>query len=296
MAIQQITIVGTGLIGGSLALGLKKHGFAGRIIGCDRALVLARAKSMGAIDLGVEDPRQAAHGSGVIVLATPVGAILDLLERLGPVLPSETMITDVGSTKAEIVARAQAVFGQNAATRFLPGHPMAGKERSGVEQASPDLFQGAVWLFTPVAGQQISDPSAGSNDGSTASSDTIAEWTEWISRLGAHIAMLDAARHDWICAWVSHLPQMLSTALAAALEDEFGDDPELQAIGGRALREMTRIAGSPYSMWRDIALTNTGNIQDALLRLEQRLANLRENLRTRGLEEEFETANRFRNG
>ena len=105
---------------------------------------------------------------------------------------------------------------------------------------------------------------------------------------------LDPVRHDRICAWVSHLPQMISTALAASLEDEFGDDAELQAIGGRALREMTRIAGSPYSMWRDIALTNTENIQDALLRLEQRLAHIRENLRTRGLEQEFETANRFR--
>jgi prephenate dehydrogenase len=294
MAIRQITIIGTGLIGGSLALGLKKRGFAGRIVGCSRAAVLARAKSMGAIDLGIEDARQAAEGSDVVVLATPVGAILDLIERLGPVLPAETLITDVGSTKAEIVARAQAVFGQEAATRFLAGHPMAGKEKGGIDQADPDLFQGAVWLFTPVPGQQIPIPGSGTTDTSTASSDVIAEWIEWVIRLGARVLTLDAARHDRLCAWVSHLPQMLSTALAASLQEEFGDDPGLQAIGGRALREMTRIASSPYSMWRDIALTNTGNIQDALLRLEQRLAHLRENLRTRGLEEEFETANEFR--
>jgi prephenate dehydrogenase len=294
MPIRQITIIGTGLIGGSLALGLKKRGFAGRIVGCSRAVVLARAKSMGAIDLGIEDPRQAAQGSDVVVLATPVGAILDLIERLGPVLPPGTLITDVGSTKAEIASRAQAVFGQQAATRFLAGHPMAGKEKGGVEQADPDLFQGAVWLFTPMPGQQISNDSDGLTGTSAASGEKITEWIEWVGRLGARIATLDAVRHDRLCAWVSHLPQMLSTALAASLEDEFGDDPELQAIGGRALREMTRIAGSPYSMWRDIALTNTGNIQDALLRLEQRLAHLRENLRTRGLEEEFETANKFR--
>jgi prephenate dehydrogenase len=294
MPIRQITIIGTGLIGGSLALGLKKRGFAGRIVGCSRAVVLARAKSMGAIDLGIEDPRQAAQGSDVVVLATPVGAILDLIERLGPVLPPGTLITDVGSTKAEIASRAQAVFGQQAATRFLAGHPMAGKEKGGVEQADPDLFQGAVWLLTPMPGQQISNDSDGLTGTSAASGEKITEWIEWVGRLGARIATLDAVRHDRLCAWVSHLPQMLSTALAASLEDEFGDDPELQAIGGRALREMTRIAGSPYSMWRDIALTNTGNIQDALLRLEQRLAHLRENLRTRGLEEEFETANKFR--
>jgi prephenate dehydrogenase len=294
MAIRQITIIGTGLIGGSLALGLKKRGFAGRIVGCSRAVTLARAKSMGAIDLGIEDPRQAAQSSDVVVLATPVGAILDLIERLGPVLPPETLITDVGSTKAEIVSRAQAVFGQQAATRFLAGHPMAGKEKGGVEQADPDLFQGAVWLFTPMPGQRISNDGDGTTGTSAASGEKIAEWIEWVGRLGARVATLDAARHDRLCAWVSHLPQMLSTALAASLEDEFGDDPELQAIGGRALREMTRIAGSPYSMWRDIALTNTGNIQDALLRLEQRLTHVRENLRTRGLEEEFETANKFR--
>jgi prephenate dehydrogenase len=294
MAIRQITILGTGLIGGSVALALKKHGFRGHVVGCDRALVLARAKSMGAIDVGIEDALQAAHGSQVVVLATPVGAILDSIERLGPVLPPESLMTDTGSTKSEIVARAQAVFGQQAASRFLAGHPMAGKEQGGVEQADADLFQRAVWLFTPVAGQKIAG--TGMPDPSAASRPLIAEWTEWVTRIGARVTTLDAARHDRICAWISHLPQMLSTALAAALEDEFGDDPELHAIGGRALREMTRIAGSPYSMWRDIALTNTANIQDALLRLEQRLTHIRENLRTRALEEEFETANKFCKG
>ena len=106
------------------------------------------------------------------------------------------------------------------------------------------------------------------------------EYVQWIERIGARVLEMDAERHDRICAWISHLPQMLSTALAATLHDEFGNDPDLEAIGGRALREMTRLAQSPYSMWRDIALTNTANIQEALLRLEQRLAHLRENLRT----------------
>ena len=107
---------------------------------------------------------------------------------------------------------------------------------------------------------------------------------------------MDPQRHDRLCGWISHLPQMLSTALAATLMDEFGHDPDMQAIGGRALREMTRIAQSPYSMWRDIAFTNTGNIEEALLRLEQRLAHIRENLRTRELEQEFERAREFRKG
>jgi prephenate dehydrogenase len=279
--VRQITIVGTGLIGGSLGLALKQHGFTGRIVGCDRSTVLAKARSRGAIDVGIQDPPQACEKSDVIVLATPVGAIIDLLERLGPVLPLETLITDVGSTKADLLARARDIFGDRARTRFLAGHPMAGKENSGIEQADAGLFTGAVWLFTPQPGQNIR-------------SGRLGDYVGWIERIGARTLEMDADRHDRVCAWISHLPQMLSTALAATLQEEFGHDPEVEAIGGRALREMTRLARSPYSMWRDIALTNAANIQDALQRLEQRLAHLRENLRTRELETEFDTAQRFR--
>ena len=278
---RQITIIGTGLIGGSFALALKRHGFAGRIIGCDRPPALAEARARAAIDAGFDDTAQACAGSDVVVLATPVGAIMDLMERLGPALPPDTLFTDVGSTKADVIARARDIFGDRVGERFLAGHPMAGKEHSGIEQADADLFTGAVWLFTPLPGQDIR-------------SGRMGECVQWIERIGARVLAMDAGRHDRICAWISHLPQMLSTALAATLHDEFGNDPELEAIGGRALREMTRLAQSPYSMWRDIALTNTASIQEALLRLEQRLAHLRENLRSRELEAEFDTARRFR--
>ena len=279
--IQQITIVGTGLIGGSFALALKKHEFAGRIVGCDRESVLARAKVAGAIDEGIADPAQATRSSQIVLLATPVGAILDLIERIGPTLGEGTLLTDVGSTKSEIAARAQAVFGSNAATRFLPGHPMAGKERSGIERADADLFENAVWLVTPLPGQDVEAGLSG-------------EFLELVRGIGARVMALDLARHDRLCAWISHLPQMLATALAATVVDELGDDPELLAIGGRALREMTRIASSPYSMWRDIALTNSRNIDEALAQLEQRLAHIRENLRTPELKAEFERGNQFR--
>ena len=278
---RQLIIIGTGLIGGSLALALKHHGFLGRIIGCDRPPVLAEAKARGAIDAGFDDPAQACANSDVVVLATPVGPIMDLLERLGPLLAPDTLFTDVGSTKSDVIARARAIFGDRVGERFLAGHPMAGKENSGIEQADANLFTGAVWLFTPLPGQDIRGGRRG-------------ECVQWIERIGARVLEMDVDRHDRICAWISHLPQMLSTALAATLHDEFGNDPELEAIGGRALREMTRLAQSPYSMWRDIALTNTANIQEALLRLEQRLAHLRENLRTRELEAEFDIARRFR--
>ena len=104
---------------------------------------------------------------------------------------------------------------------------------------------------------------------------------------------MDPERHDRLCAWISQLPQMIATALASVLRDELGEDEAIKEIGGRALREMTRIASSPYSMWRDIALTNSQNIDEALLRFEQQLAHLRENLRGPGLREMFESANKF---
>jgi prephenate dehydrogenase len=280
MTFFQITIVGTGLIGGSFALAARKAGFRGRIVGCDREEVLARAREMGAIDGGSSDPGEAVAGSDLVLLATPVGAILDFLKRVGPRLGPNVSVTDAGSTKAEIMTEARAVFGGNVAQRFLGGHPIAGKERSGIEEADADLFRGSVWLFTPAEGQELS---AG----------RVGEFVALVEFIGARAVEIDAERHDRLCAWTSHLPQMVSTALAAALEEEFGDDPELRAIGGRALREMTRIAASPYSMWRDIALTNSENIAEALQRLEQRLAHLRENLRTPELRAEFERGNRF---
>jgi prephenate dehydrogenase len=281
MPIRQITIIGTGLIGGSLALALKKHRFAGRIIGCDRAPVLERARTKAAIDAGHTNPADAVRGSQIIVLATPVSGIIDLIERLGPALSPKTLLTDVGSTKTQVVERAKTVFRKNVGIRFLAGHPMAGKEQSGVEYADPDLFREAAWFVTPVPGQKIYDDLSG-------------EYLEWVEKIGARIASMDANDHDQLCAWISHLPQMISTALAASLVDEYGADAPLLEAGGRALREMTRISSSPYSMWRDIALTNKTNIRGALLRLEQHLAHIRENLDTRELAMEFERAHQLK--
>jgi prephenate dehydrogenase len=281
MPIRQITIIGTGLIGGSFGLALRKHRFSGRIVGCDRAAVLARARKKGAIDEGHANPTNAVRGSQVVLLATPVGAIIELIGTLGPVLPPKTLLTDVGSTKKEVLARAQAIFQKNTGRRFLAGHPMAGKEHSGVEFADPDLFQGAAWFLTPAPGQNLYHGLSG-------------EFIDWVAKIGGRIASVDAEEHDRLCAWISHLPQMISTALAAALVDEYGEDAPLLEAGGRALREMTRISASPYSMWRDIVLTNKKNIGQALQKLEQRLAHIRENLDTRELAMEFERAHHLK--
>jgi prephenate dehydrogenase len=281
MSIRQITIIGTGLIGGSFALAVKKRGLKGRIVGCDRARVLKLARDLGAIDKAETDPVKAARDSQVVLLAVPAGAIIELIGRLGAFLPPKALLTDVGSTKAEVLASAARTFGKHTGRRFLAGHPMAGKEQAGVEGADPDLFQGAVWFVTPAPNQEVFEGLSG-------------EFLGWVEKIGAGVASMNAEAHDQLCSWISHLPQFISTALAATLVDEYGEDAPLLETGGRALREMTRISGSPYSMWRDVALTNKKNIQHALLKLEQRLAHIRENLDTKELALEFERAHHLR--
>jgi len=281
MSIRQITIIGTGLIGGSLALALRKRKYVGRIIGCDREGTLEKARMRGAIDDGTANPGDAVRGSDVVVLATPVLGILDLIERVGPVLPAKTLLTDVGSTKVQVVECAVKVFGKSVSKRFLAGHPMAGREMSGVDYADPDLFQNAVWFLASIPDQNL-------NDG------ILAEFTGWIDAIGARIVMVPADEHDRLCAWISHVPQMMSTALASALVEEFGAEAPLLPAGGRALQEMTRIAASPYSMWRDVAISNKSNLEKALWKVEQRLAHIRENLATRQLADEFEQAHQLR--
>jgi prephenate dehydrogenase len=281
MPIRQITIIGTGLIGGSLALAFKKHKFRGQIVGCDHAPMVERAIKAGVIDAGHVQPSEAIRGSQVVILAVPVLGIINLIDKLGVRLFTNTLLTDVGSTKEQIVGRAETVFGQNVALRFLGGHPMAGKEQSGLEYADPDLFQGAVWFLTPVREQKIYDGLSG-------------DYIEWLDKIGAKIAAMDAGEHDRLCAWISHLPQMISTALAATLVEEYGAEAPLLETGGRALREMTRVSSSPYSWWRDVALTNKKNLENVLLKLEQRLSHIRENLDTRELAAEFEKAHHLR--
>src|SRR6185437_8061982 len=282
---KRVLIAGTGLIGASVGLALLANGFDGEIAGWDRDAVEAeRALQHGAISSVAAEPIAAARASDVIVLAMPVLAILDWMERLAPMLRAGQLVTDVGSTKARICERAQALFAEGGAT-FLPGHPMAGKEVAGAAAADAELFRGAVWLFTPLPAARPEPATA---------------WRAWVARFGSRTVDLDPIRHDLLCAWASHLPQMLGTALAAALEDEFGASEEAQSelrdVGGRAMREMTRLGASPYSMWRDIAHTNAAPIAQCLEILEQRLAHLRRSLTQPELREEFLRANHFRKG
>jgi prephenate dehydrogenase len=283
--IERISILGTGLLGTSVGLALRAAGFRGSIVGWNRGVEGARlALEAGAIDAIAADPLQAARESQVVVLAVPIYATLDFMEKLAGVLGPEHLVTDVGSTKGKISEAAERLFNTPERAAFLPGHPMAGKERGGAALGDAELFRNRVWLFTDDASWQRSAQAA----------ELVKEWREWVVAMGSKCIDLDPARHDELVAWVSHLPQFVATALSALLEETVGDAPELKDVGGRALSEMTRLGASPYSMWRDIALTNTEAVQATLLALELRLAHLRENLRTPELREEFEQANKFR--
>ncbi|HVN94523.1 MAG TPA: prephenate dehydrogenase [Terracidiphilus sp.] len=283
--IERISILGTGLLGTSVGLALRAAGYKGSITGWNRGAEQGQeALRMGAVDAVVADGVEAARASEVTVLAVPIFATLDWMEKLGPALTADQLVTDVGSTKRVIAEAAARLFNAQGRAAFLPGHPMAGKERGGAALGDASLFRGAVWLFTDDAAAQR-----------TAKADELVKcWRELVAAMGSKVIDLDAARHDELVAWVSHLPQFTATALSALLEDEVGEAPELKDVGGRALREMTRLGASPYSMWRDIAHTNTEAVERALLKLEQHLAHIRENLRTPGLRDEFERANKFR--
>jgi prephenate dehydrogenase len=283
--IKRILIVGTGLLGASTGLALQANGFAGDVIGWDRdPAMLQTALRRGALTSVAQDPLHAAKEADLIVLAGPVLAIIEWMGRLAELLTPHQLVTDVGSTKQQITEAAAEHYNRPGRAGFLPGHPMAGKEVSGAENAEAELFRGAVWLFTQT------DPFVPDSRAAAAA----AEFRRLVENFGCRTLNMDARRHDELLAWVSHLPQFLATALSALFQDEFGADADLRAIGGRAMREMTRLGSSPYSMWRDVALSNSEHVERALLALEQRLAHLREILQTPALGDEFERANQFR--
>jgi prephenate dehydrogenase len=282
MPIESVAILGTGLIGSSVGLALRSHGFSGSIAGWDpnpgQVHVALRRE---AITVIADDPLAAAAEANLILLGGPVFTILEWLDRLAPLLRSHQLVTDVGSVKGALCEHARSKYNGPGQPGFLPGHPMAGKELSGAENADAGLFDDAVWLFTPCNQAEGSSPAAQA-------------WRTWVARFGARPIDMDPARHDILCAWISHLPQLVSTAMCALLEDEFAANADLLPIGGRALREMTRLGASPFSMWRDIAHTNSEAIARSLDALEQRLAHIRENLKTPELRDQFDRANRFR--
>jgi prephenate dehydrogenase len=270
MQISKIAIVGCGLIGGSLGAALRTAGFRGGIAGSDAPEVLEKALRLGAIDCAAPAIESAVRDADVIVLATPISAILALLPVVAEHAPAQALVTDTGSTKVEIVAKAKRVFGASAQRRFLPGHPISGKERSGIEQADPYLFRGAKWVFTPIDSK--SDPP------SFPPTSLHAGWMELIRKIGASPVCMAPEEHDLVLAFTSHLPQLLSIALANTVLGELrldaGDDGYSRVPCGGGLRDMTRLAKSDPLVWRDILATNRDNIRRALEEVQRQIGSL----------------------
>ncbi|MGH9395469.1 MAG: prephenate dehydrogenase [Terriglobia bacterium] len=269
---ERAAIIGTGLIGGSWGLALRRSGFRGVRIGCDRPEVLKKALNAGAISSGEEDLRRAVANADLVILATPVGGILRLLDQLKNALPVGALITDVGSTKVMICQKARENF--NGEPLFLGGHPLAGKECSGIENAAPELFENAAYILTLDSPRIANDP-------------RVKALSSLVASFGARPVVMDAVSHDRAMASLSHLPQLASTALASMIEEREDLPLDLAASG---FRDATRLAGSPYAVWRDICSSNQENIQQALNSLISKLETLRNHLTDEVLEREFKQA------
>ncbi len=278
-AFRHITIVGLGLIGGSWALALKRRGFGGTVVGCDRPEVLRQALGGGAIDFGEPDAARAVAEADLVILAAHVGAILDLLPLLKNRAPERALITDVGSTKRVICETARQIFDRT--PLFLGGHPLAGKERVGLAHAEAALFENAGYVLTPLSPDDLGDR-------------RVREFSRLIESLGGRPFVTDAAAHDRAVAFLSHLPQLASTALASVVAERAAEDFVPLELAASGFRDATRLAESPYGLWRDICLTNTENIQTALESLIQKLEAMKLHLSDRELEREFEQARRLR--
>jgi prephenate dehydrogenase len=270
-----LTIVGVGLIGGSFALALRKAGFRGRILGVSSPATIERALARGAIDEGLS-LAQAVPQSDLVYLAQPILRILDTLPALDSLLRGDALVTDAGSTKRRIVEAAGASIRH---AQFLGGHPMAGKEKRGVEEADPDLVQGRTYVLTPATPEALETPRA-------------KEFLAWLPRIGAVPLVLSPEEHDRVVSHTSHLPQLVSTALASLLAERLESADHLRAAGP-GLADTTRLAMSAFDVWGDILKTNDGEIDQALAAFIEKVEELRRLLRDERMRREFERAAEF---
>jgi len=272
---QTVAIVGVGLIGASFGLALRRAGFRGRILGVSSPAAAEEGLRRGAID-EAKPLAEAAQQADLLLLAQPICRILDTLGSLDAWLQPHCLVTDAGSTKLRIVERARRSIQR---AQFLGGHPMAGKEKRGAAEAEADLFAGRTWILTPSDPRELQTAAA-------------RELLHWIRDMGAVPLIMSPEEHDRVVAFTSHLPQLLSTALAVTLSEQL-QAPEHLRAGGPGLRDMTRLAASPFDIWRDIVATNQEPIRVALALCLETLKRLQSLLGTDGLATAFERAAAF---
>ena len=240
---ERVAIVGFGLIGASVALAVRRRWPAVLIVAVDRKDVIERAMRMHAADVGGDDLVMAADAQ-LIVLAAPVLANVEMLSRLAEYVPGDAVVTDVGSTKRDVVSAAGALPARLA---FVGGHPRAGAAIGGIESARPDLFDARPWILTPTG---------------EASADAVDRLSSMIESIGAHAHLMTAEEHDTLVAYLSHLPQLTASALMHLVGERTGRDG--LALAGRGLRDTTRLAASPADIWRDLTDSTQDNIASAI--------------------------------
>ena len=276
--INRVTILGTGLIGGSFALALRKYTTGIHITGWDRAEVVREAQSLGAIDAGFSgELAPALEDADLTYIALPIGATLDLLPEVVRLAGPNALITDACSTKVRIIAAAVDHVPEDSEKLFLGGHPMAGKELSGIVHADPELFRNNTYALIGASSDQ-EDP-------------RVAAFVKILEKIGARPLWLGAQQHDYAVGLASHLPQLAAVALGSFLYDHLDENGLPITLAGPGLRDSLRLAGSPYSTWRDIVLTNKEVLSAALDLFARKLDDLRERLASRDLEADFDAAN-----
>jgi len=254
-----VAVFGVGLIGGSFALAVRAAGIANRVVGIDSNRIAAdRAWALGLVDAVTDDVEQAAHEADFFFVAAPVAQTGSILASLAPHLDPDSVVTDAGSTKGDVVTAARRVLGAKLG-QFVPGHPIAGREQHGPDAALPELFRDRRVILTPI----FENPA-----------ETVARVRGIWQALGARVSTLDVAQHDKVLAAVSHLPHMLAYALVAHLADS--PDALLKfELAGAGFGDFTRIAASSPEMWRDIALANREALIEELDRYASALSHLR---------------------
>ncbi len=284
MLFKQMTIVGVGLIGGSLGMICKQQGLIGTVVGTGRRVEnLKKAVELNAIDRYTTDLAEAASGSDLLVLATPVDTFETALKTCAPKLAPGAVVTDVGSVKGLLVTRMEALV--PAGVSVVGTHPIAGKEKTGVEAASMELFRGALCILTPTA---RTDPAA------------LAKIRRLWEATDARVSEMDPDLHDRALGAVSHLPHMVAFALVnaiAAIQETQTPDLDLQTFSGGGYKDTTRIAASSPEMWRDICLWNRDNLVSQIDTYQACLEKLKGLVKAgdgEGLAREFERAKRVR--
>jgi len=304
--INRVSILGTGLIGGSFALALRKYTEGIHITAWDRRDTVARAKDLGVADqIFSGELKPAIESADLIYVALPISTTLDVLPEIARHSPPHALVTDACSTKVRIVRAAEELFSGSGEKLFLGGHPMAGKELSGIANADANLFRDTTYALigesssnaddeaerrSPPEGDPVPSPSRRTL-GISKDDPRVLAFVKIIGKIGARPLWLGAQQHDYAVGLASHLPQLAAVALASFLYDHLDENGLPIALAGPGLRDTLRLAGSPYRTWRDIVLTNREVLSAGLDLFARRLDELRDKLASRELETDFDAAN-----